>query len=233
MCTHPNASASAKTLSRPGHLKPSFSQWKSPAIVGHSESFIALVDPSKIGTITTAPRPQSAFLDFRTFLLLDVLSASGHRVSSLRSQHALALLITIAQGRLSSICTPACYGLSSGINHNDKTKDTKQDITSLAETAFCNTLEVQHWWVDVNQRDTGETTDQCNEFVQIICSEPSDGSTNYDNEEAEDVLLPFDVWIILATASEELVFRDSDGWEELQWCRKQNGERVQELDSVD
>lgn len=87
--------------------------------------------------------------------------------------------------------------------------------------------------IDKDKWNAGKVTDECNKLVQMVGTEPSNGSAKHHHEETEDILLPLDPRIILATSSEKLCFSDTNGGEDLQWCRKQNGNRVQELNSVD
>lgn len=121
-----------------------------------------------------------------------------------------------------------------GINHDNETKDAEENIAGFSETGFGDPFEMEHWldyvsrrmtimvqgtyWVNIDQRDTGKAAHQCDEFIKIIGSKPSDACAKHDDEEAENVLLPFNIWIVLPTSSKEFVLCDSDGWEDLERC---------------
>ena len=69
--------------------------------------------------------------------------------------------------------------------------------------------------VDIHERHAGEASDDWDELIEIVRSKPRDTGAEHHDEEAEDVLLPFDVGVVFAASREQFVLRDSDGWEEL------------------
>lgn len=56
--------------------------------------------------------------------------------------------------------------------------------------------------VNVDQRNAGKTSYQCDELVEIVCTDPSERRADADHEEAEKVLLPFDIRVVLAGSVE-------------------------------
>jgi len=86
--------------------------------------------------------------------------------------------------------------------------------------------------INVHQRNASKTTNKCDEFVQITRSSPGNGSAEQYHEETEDVLLPLDPRVVLACTAEQLLTGDFDRWVDLQWCRKKNGERIDELHGI-
>ena len=87
--------------------------------------------------------------------------------------------------------------------------------------------------IDIHQRDASKVTNQRNELVQVIGASPRNQGAESHHKEAEHVLLPLDVRVVLAALGEERVLGDPDGGEDLQRGRQQDGERVQELHAVD
>lgn len=96
------------------------------------------------------------------------------------------------------------------------------------------------WWcaentyrVNEDERDTRKVANQSDKLVQMVRSTPGNARAHHDDEEAENVLLPLDVRVVLAAAGKQLRLDDTDGGEDLQWSGQQDGARVEQLDRVD
>jgi hypothetical protein len=87
--------------------------------------------------------------------------------------------------------------------------------------------------VNVHERDTSERSDDGDELVQVVGAKPCDHGAKSNHGEAEDILLPLDPRVILASPAEKLLTRDFDRRVDLQRRREQNGYRVDELYTVD
>lgn len=77
-------------------------------------------------------------------------------------------------------------------------------------------MESRTYRVYVHQWDAGEAAHETNKLIQIICADPGQHSAYHDHEEAEEVLLPLDVRVVLAGPAEQLLARDLDGRVDLQ-----------------
>jgi len=72
--------------------------------------------------------------------------------------------------------------------------------------------------IDIHQRDACKVTHQSNKLVEVIGTAPCDQGTQCHDEKAEPILLPLDVWVVLATLSKERVLRDTDRGKDLERC---------------
>lgn len=57
--------------------------------------------------------------------------------------------------------------------------------------------------IDVHQRNAGKASDKCNELVQIVRADPREQGTDANHKEAEEILLPLDVGIVLASPTSD------------------------------
>jgi len=71
------------------------------------------------------------------------------------------------------------------------------------------------YWVNIHEWDARKATHDCDEFIQIVGSDPRNSGTEHDNEKSEYVLLPFDVRIVLSASREKFIFSDFDSGEDL------------------
>jgi hypothetical protein len=64
--------------------------------------------------------------------------------------------------------------------------------------------------IDEDQRDTGKASYETDELVQISGTSPGNAGTDSYHEETEEVLLPLDIWVVLAGPAEELLTGNLD-----------------------
>ena len=69
--------------------------------------------------------------------------------------------------------------------------------------------------IDIDKWYAGKTAHERNKFVQISCSTPSYQRTGDDEEESEEILVPFDCLVGFPTSGEEEVLQDTNGREQL------------------
>jgi len=113
---------------------------------------------------------------------------------------------------------PVLEGQRGRIDTANDTEGGEGNVGDYLAPGSGTSTEMKKGRVHVDQRNTSKTSDQRNELVQIIGAAPSDKCADNHQEEAESVLLPFDIRVVFATASEKLVLHDTNGGEELQGC---------------
>lgn len=98
---------------------------------------------------------------------------------------------------------------------------------------------MQHGRVNIAQGDTGfiidnqldgtekegleytpsETSNECNELIQILCTKRTDQRAEHDHREPKGVLRPFDLIVTLSTLCEQPILDDTNSREELKRYR--------------
>lgn len=138
---------------------------------------------------------------------------------------------------------------SRSIRRCDHPKHHEGDVGRLLSPRPCARFVVQHRGVDITKRYTtnhspsalhiharssapkedlpGETAYERHKLVQIVCADVTKCCAGHNRDEPENVLLPLDPRVRLATPLENAVFHDAHSREQLQWDGEHDCKRIQ------
>ena len=121
------------------------------------------------------------------------------------------------------------------INSSNTAKDHQSDVSYFCFPCSCTSPVMQHRGINVTQRYTDfvnnilsdtnfgkkaetpdepcKTSDECNKFIQVFSPCPTDASAEHDDQESEEVLLPFDLRIFFAAPRENPILHNTNSGE--------------------
>ena len=92
---------------------------------------------------------------------------------------------------------------------------------------------MKHGRVDIAQRNTRKAPNESHKLVQILCTDRANECAKKHQQDAREVLLPFDLKVALAAlVLEDAVLNDTRSGEELQGNGEQDRDGVNELNHL-